>query len=168
MRLTGCKGTGSGFPRSVVLVGSLLPDTQPLAGTQTRGKYHHRHAVREGGKLAVGCGAVFFLKSLPYRNPPSNDCLQRRMKLSTGVISYSHGNNNSWFLIFCELSALGLCLVGGGCSGGLGGIFLMNICFSTSQRLKKICKEWQRRFSIKTLAHLHGLLYIDSYIYGCN
>lgn len=44
----------------------------------------------------------------------------------------------------------------------------MNICFSTSQRLKKICKEWQRRFSIKTLAHLHGLLYIDSYIYGCN
>lgn len=52
--------------------------------------------------------------------------------------------------------------------GGSGGIFEMNICFSTSQRLKKICKEWQRRFSIKTLAHLHGLLYIDSYIYGCN
>lgn len=85
-----------------------------------------------------------------------------------GVISYSHGNN-SWFGIFLQAFRI-VALFGWGeaALGGSGGIFVMNICFSTSQRLKKICKEWQRRFSIKTLAHLHGLLYIDSYIYGCN
>lgn len=77
-----------------------------------------RHLLRKGGG---GNELQYWELVLNFFNT-KNTCLQGRMKLSTGVISYSHGNN-SWFGIFCKLSALWLCLVGGKLLWGVRGYF---------------------------------------------
>lgn len=135
-----CGGTGVGSS-AVLRSGTFVRDKrrggEPI-GTDRfgKGKKNHHCALRFSS-----------LANQQHR------CLQRGTELGLRVISDPHGNNNnSWLVVVCGFvwAGGGCWLDGGGLLGGSGGNFLMTICLSSSQRLKKICKEWQRRFSIKS------------------
>lgn len=125
MSLRSCKRTGCGFQSSVIRVGSLSPDRQTDRHPRHKPDLPARKNTitqtpfKRGGKK-INCSIRIWYKTFSIWK---NTCLQGRTKLSIGVISYSHGNN-SWLGIFCKLSALWLCLVGGEAAlGGSGGNF---------------------------------------------